>query len=194
MSNPSKNELNDEEWELVLKAIPELNQRQLNQHFRPLLNSIDVNNGNTLPADGLYVVLNGQISLRLNDQEIAVARQSNYFYEEYLLLDDLNIELSAVTITDSQIAFLSRGNWDTLTSDIKKNCLTGLFGDLINVYQHEFQQPINSCNITAAALSLTALGFPTEVDDIFKSCALPVSYVVNDLILSSSKEITRIPT
>ena len=99
---------------------------------------------------------------------------------EYLLLENHNIELSARAIENTRLGFFSRKKWIGLPSKIKDQCLAGLFGDLVNMHLHEFQQPINCCNITAAALSLTALGFPTDVNDIFKSCALPVSYVVND--------------
>ncbi|MBH68408.1 MAG: hypothetical protein CMM58_08650 [Rhodospirillaceae bacterium] len=180
MSKSIQNKLNQKEWEIVKKTIPKLSGSNQAENVKPFLNAMNIKNGETLATIGLYVVIDGKISLQLNGSEIAIAGISDYFYEEYLLLDDLNIEFSAKALDDTRVAFLSKDKWECLDPAIKKDCLSALFGDLINVYQHEFQQPINSCNITAAALSLTALGFPTEVDDIFKSCALPVSYVVNE--------------
>jgi len=39
---------------------------------------------------------------------------------------------------------------------------------------HEFQQPINCCNVTSIAYALSALGFATSVNDIFCKVKLPV--------------------
>ena len=180
MSTEEQHPISNQHWQMVVSAIPEITQDTGEEDFRTLFSQFTVMAGDKLSAKGLYLVISGEVSLKLYDEELATASPLDYFYEEYLLLDELNLEVTAIALKDTELVFLSRKTWDTLTDEIKKRCLSVFFGDLVNIYQHEFQQPINSCNITAAALSLTALGFPTEVDDIFKSCALPVSYVVNE--------------
>jgi gamma-glutamylcyclotransferase (GGCT)/AIG2-like uncharacterized protein YtfP/glutaredoxin-related protein/3-polyprenyl-4-hydroxybenzoate decarboxylase len=145
-----------------------------------LFQLVEVPKNTTLTATGMYFVLSGHISLQLNGSEIATATVSDYFYEEYLLLEDHNIEVTAKSKTDSRLGFLAKDEWDALPEKTQTKSLSKLFGNLVNTHLHEFQQPINCCNITAAAFGLTALGYPTDVNDIFNSCALPVSYVVND--------------
>ncbi len=44
----------------------------------------------------------------------------------------------------------------------------------------EFQQPLKCCNVTAVAYSLSALGYPTTVDDIFYQIRLPIGSVLDD--------------
>jgi Phytochelatin synthase len=44
----------------------------------------------------------------------------------------------------------------------------------------EFQQPLRCCNITAVAYSLSSLGYPTTVDDIFYQIRLPIGSVLDD--------------
>ncbi len=39
--------------------------------------------------------------------------------------------------------------------------------DLNQIKMSEFQQPLRCCNVTAIAYALTALGYPTTIDDIF---------------------------
>ena len=180
MASEQHNLITQKHWEMVLDAIPEINHDVAQEDFQVLFRHSRLNAGDILPANGLYVVIAGAVSLKLNDEELMKAGPLDYFYEEYLLLDELNVEVSATALASTEVAFLSKEKWDTLEAKKRERCLSVFFGDLINIHKHEFQQPINSCNITAAALSLTGLGFPTEVDDIFKSCALPVSYVVNE--------------
>ena len=180
MASEQQNLITQKHWEMVLDAIPEINHDGAQEDFQLLFRHSRLNAGDILPAKGLYVVIAGAVSLKLNNEELLKAGPLDYFYEEYLLLDELNVEVSATALANTEVAFLSKEKWDTLEAKKRERCLSVFFGDLINIHKHEFQQPINSCNITAAALSLTGLGFPTEVDDIFKSCALPVSYVVNE--------------
>ncbi len=175
-----QNLITQKQWGIVLGAIPEIAHDSAKEDFRILFSHSRLNAGDILPAKGLYIVITGAVSLKLNDEELVKAGPLDYFYEEYLFLDELNLEVSAIAHARTEVAFLSKEKWDTIEANKRERCLSAFFGDLINIHEHEFQQPINSCNITAAALSLTALGFPTEVDDIFKSCALPVSYVVNE--------------
>jgi hypothetical protein len=44
----------------------------------------------------------------------------------------------------------------------------------------EFQQPLRCCNVTAVAYALTALGYPTTVDEIFYLTRLPIASVLDD--------------
>lgn len=52
--------------------------------------------------------------------------------------------------------------------------------DLDNINLAQFQQPINCCNVTSLAYALTALGFPTTVDEIFYATRLPIASVLDD--------------
>ena len=172
--------LNQSELGRIVNSVLGVETDKETKIFDNLIEAIVVQKDDILAPCGMYVVLEGSISLLLNDSVIATANSSDYFYEEYLLLEDQNIELSAKAIEKTRLGLISKKSWINLPSKIKDQCMGRLFGDLVNMHLHEFQQPINCCNITAAALSLTALGFQTDVNDIFKSCALPVSYVVND--------------
>ena len=172
--------LNPSEQDIILNSVLNLHKDSEKKLFDNSIEAILVQEDDVLDPCGMYVVLEGSIGLFLNDRVIATANYSDYFYEEYLLLEDQNIELSAKAIEKTRLGLISKKSWINLPSKIKDQCMGRLFGDLVNMHLHEFQQPINCCNITAAALSLTALGYQTDVNDIFKSCALPVSYVVND--------------
>ena len=116
-----------------------------------LFQLVEVPKNTTLTATGMYFVLSGHISLQLNGSEIATATVSDYFYEEYLLLEDHNIEVTAKSKTDSRLGFLAKDEWDALPEKTQTKSLSKLFGNLVNTHLHEFQQPINCCNITAAA-------------------------------------------
>lgn len=52
--------------------------------------------------------------------------------------------------------------------------------DIEQIKLHEFQQPINCCNITAIAYALSALGYKTTVDDVFFTTRLPIASVLDD--------------
>lgn len=52
--------------------------------------------------------------------------------------------------------------------------------DIEHIQLHQFQQPINCCNITAIAYALSALDCYTTVDDIFYATRLPISSVLDD--------------
>jgi len=54
------------------------------------------------------------------------------------------------------------------------------YNELVQIELYEFQQPINSCNVTSIAYALTALGYPTTVNQVFTKAKLPVGYVTND--------------
>lgn len=52
--------------------------------------------------------------------------------------------------------------------------------DLDKIKLLEFQQPLRCCNITALAYSLSAIGYPTTLDDIFYQTRLPIASVLDD--------------
>lgn len=52
--------------------------------------------------------------------------------------------------------------------------------DLESIKLSEFQQPLRCCNVTALAYALSALGYPTSVDDLFFVTKLPISSVLDD--------------
>lgn len=148
--------------------------------FRPKFEAIEVMQDATLPADGMYVVLQGQVALQQNDLTIATADYGDYFFEEHLEITDIPVTMEAVALTGTTLAYLSSAQWFKLPEDLRTACFSTLFGDLVAVTMQNFQQPINCCSVTAAALSMSALGFTCEVNDIFRECELPASFVVND--------------
>lgn len=148
--------------------------------IKPYFNFVEVTANTVLPAHGMYVVLRGSVQLRQNGTPLASADVGDYFYEEHLEISDIPVSLEALALDGTRLAYLSSANWKQIPADIRKPCIGKMFGDLVNVHLHEFQQPINCCSVTAAALSMSALGFSCEVNDIFRECALPSSFVVND--------------
>ena len=138
MSTEEQHLISNQHWQMVVSAIPEITQDTGEEDFRTLFSQFTVMAGDKLSAKGLYLVISGEVSLKLYDEELATASPLDYFYEEYLLLDELNLEVTAIALKDTELVFLSRKTWDTLTDEIKKRCLSVFFGDLVNIYQHEF--------------------------------------------------------
>lgn len=65
--------------------------------------------------------------------------------------------------------------------------------DLDNITLAQFQQPINCCNVTSLAYALTALGFPTTVDEIFYATRLPIASVLDDgMTLAETFDTTKL--
>ena len=135
--------LNSSEQATILNSILGLQKDSEKKAFDNSFQAIVVQEGDVLDPCGMYIVLKGSIGLFLNDSEIATANSSDYFYEEYLLLDDPNIELSAKAIEQTRLGYISKTSWVNLPNDIKDQCMGRLFGDLVNMHLHEFQQPIN---------------------------------------------------
>ncbi len=53
-----------------------------------------------------------------------------------------------------------------------------------------FQQPYRCCNLTSLAFGLSALGYPTTVDDIFHGLRIPVATVLDDgMTLSETHDV-----
>jgi gamma-glutamylcyclotransferase (GGCT)/AIG2-like uncharacterized protein YtfP/glutaredoxin-related protein/3-polyprenyl-4-hydroxybenzoate decarboxylase len=178
--NDLNNDIGTKEWGMVLDAIPGVRDLADPEIIRSNIQVLQVDESTVLPGKGMYIVFEGSVALLFNNQQVATAEQGDYFYEEYLVIRHIPMKMEAMAAPGTHLAFLDSSQWDSLPENVRSNCLATLFGDLVNVYMHDFQQPINCCNITAAALSLTALGFSCEVNDFFKNCALPVSYVVNE--------------
>lgn len=171
---------NDADWNLIYKVLPGeakiADPSVINPHFE----CIEVTDNTVLPASGMYVVLRGVVQLRQNGNPLASADVGDYFYEEHLQISDIPVSLEALALDGSRLAFLSSENWRQIPEEIRQPCFATMFGDLVSVQLQNFQQPINCCSVTAAALSMSALGFSCEVNDIFRECALPSSFVVND--------------
>ena len=81
---------------MVVSAIPEITQDTGEEDFRTLFSQFTAMAGDKLSAKGLYLVISGEVSLKLYDEELATASPLDYFYEEYLLLDELNLEVTAI--------------------------------------------------------------------------------------------------
>ena len=111
--------LNPSEKATVLNSILGLQKDSEKKVFDNSIEAIVIQEGDVLDPSGMYVVLKGSIGLFLNDSEIATANSSDYFYEEYLLLDDPNIELSAKAIEQTRLGYISKASWVNLPNDIK---------------------------------------------------------------------------
>lgn len=170
----------DENWAQVFAVIPgqaaTTDLQPIKSHFQ----FFEVTKDTILPATGMYVVLRGAVQLRQNATPLASADPGDYFYEEHLQISDIPVSLDAMALEGTRLAYLSSENWLAMPAETRRPCFATLFGDLVSVHLHNFQQPINCCSVTAAALSMSALGFSCEVNDIFRECALPSSFVVND--------------
>lgn len=55
-----------------------------------------------------------------------------------------------------------------------------LRNDIAALAAHLFQQPLRCCNLTSVAFGLSALGYPTTVDDLFHGLRIPVASVLDD--------------
>jgi glutaredoxin-related protein/3-polyprenyl-4-hydroxybenzoate decarboxylase len=136
--------------------------------------------GSRAVLNGLGILLRGQASLELDGVPIADIHGLAYFHEERLIGDAMRDRIALAARSEARIAVLDRNVWASSSVEYRHPFGTALLGDLLTTRMHEFQQPINCCNITAVALSLTALGFPTDINAVFKRCRLPAAYVVDD--------------
>lgn len=171
--------LADDEWALVQRALPDGADATHAEAIRPKFVALAIDEPTVLPATGLYVVLTGHVSLVHLDDTLATARPGHYFYEEHLELKGLPVSLTAQAGAGTRVAYLSVASWFDLPDAIRSAFFATLFGDLVTVQMQSFQQPINCCSVTAAALGMSVLGFPCEVNDIFRKVNLPSHYVVN---------------
>ncbi|MBO9447983.1 flavoprotein [Ruegeria sp. R14_0] len=163
-----------------LKLIDEVLPAQDPSVIHSKFEYFEVSEDTTLPSLGMFVVLGGEVQLRQGDNVLATADTGDYFYEEHLEIYDIPVSLEAHAMPGARLAYLSRHQWSEIPKPIRDACYDTLFGDLVSVHLQNYQQPINCCSVTAAALSMSALGFSYEVNDIFRECGLPTSFVVND--------------
>jgi len=170
--------LTSSEWDILSNRLPGLARiTGIRDYFKPLL----LPTGGELPADGFYIILEGEVLLSRSGEEIARLGAHDFFFEEQLVLPELQTDLQAIAAPNTKLLKLDQSQWQLLPEEIREEAKRLFFiGDLVNVHMHDFQQPINCCNITAVAFALTALGISTHVDDLFLKCKLPSAYVVND--------------
>lgn len=180
ISNSKPIEATSADWEKIFAVLPGEKVRQSAERLRQHFDLFEVLEDTVLPPRGMYVVLDGIVKLRQNDVDLATADTGDYFYEEHLEIRDIPVSLQAVALPGTRLAFLASNEWLDIPTEIRRECYATLFGDLVSVHLQNFQQPINCCSVTAAALSMSALGFSCEVNDIFRVCELPTSFVVND--------------
>jgi hypothetical protein len=171
--------LADDQWAKVLAALPDALSGGDPDAIRPKFVVLDCAETADLPATGMYVVLDGEVALLHKDDRLATARPGDYFYEEHLQLSGLPVSLTARAGAGARIAFLSVAGWFELPAETRTAFFGTLFGDLVAVQMQNFQQSINCCSVTAAALGMSALGFSCEVNDIFRRVNLASHYVVN---------------
>lgn len=148
--------------------------------IRSRLQEIHTTDETVLAPQGMYVVLDGSVDLRQGGSTLATADQGDYFYEEHLEIFNIPVTMEARAQPGTRLAYLPSAEWFKLPEDARAEVFSTLFGDLVAVHMQNFQQPINCCSVTAAALSMSALGFTCEVNDIFRECQLPANFVVND--------------
>ncbi|MGV6802571.1 MAG: flavoprotein [Ruegeria sp.] len=180
ISNSHKIEATDADWQKIFAVLPSEKAQKQPEKVQPRFELFEVAEDTILPPLGMYVVLDGIVKLRQDDVNLATADTGDYFYEEHLEVRDIPVSLQAVALPGTRLAFLSSNQWFDIPTEIRVECYATLFGDLVSVHLQNFQQPINCCSVTAAALSMSALGFSCEVNDIFRVCELPTSFVVND--------------
>lgn len=173
-------DLSDREFGMILEIFQSGAASGGLERIRPGLRVLEVTGDATLRPDGMYVVLDGQVELRQGEAALATADAGDYFYEEHLEIFNIPVTMEAVAKSGTRLAYLSSAEWFDLPQDLRVSCFSRLFGDLVAVHMQNFQQPINCCSVTAAALSMSALGFTCEVNDIFRECELPAGFVVND--------------
>ena len=171
--------LSNTEWEIILEALPDALSIKDPKELKPHFSVQRVSEETVLPASGMYVVLEGRVSLQQKEDVLATANKGDYFYEEHLEISGLPVSLTALADAGTKLAFLSSAEWFSLPAETRSVFFATLFGDLVSVHMQNFQQSINCCSVTAAALSMSALGFSCEVNDIFRKVNLPSSYVVN---------------
>lgn len=176
----SASALTEGEWAVIFSAFHSDRATSDPSRIKPHFSVLEVVEEAVLPATGMYVVLKGTVQLCQKEKELAIADEGDYFYEEHLEIFDIPVSLEAVALPGTRLAYLSSKQWFELPVEVRQECFATLFGDLVAVHMQNFQQPINCCSVTAAALSMSALGFTCEVNDIFRECKLPTSYVVND--------------
>ncbi|WP_109311317.1 flavoprotein [Ruegeria sp. AU67] len=169
--NPSQDDL-----KLIDEVLPSKDPSVIHSKFE----FYEVSEEMVLPSEGMFVVLGGMVQLRQDKAVLATADTGDYFYEEHLEIEDIPVSLQALATPGTRLAYLPKHQWKAIPKKIKDACEDTLFGDLVSVHLKNYQQPINCCSVTAAALSMSALGFSYEVNDIFRECGLPTSFVVND--------------
>jgi len=172
--------ISEADWGMILPAFRSKAAPSDPLGIKPHFTLLEVASETTLPADGMYVVLSGCVHLQQNGEDLATADAGDFFYEEHLEIFEIPVSLDAVADAGTRLAYLSSQEWFAVPSEIRQDCFATLFGDLVSVHMQNFKQPINCCSVTAAALSMSALGFSCEVNDIFRECELPTSYVVSD--------------
>ena len=77
--------LKESEWSVVANAIPGFKTLTDEEQLKSVLQLRFVAKATTLPAIGMYIVLEGTTSLQLHGDEIATAGRADYFYEEHLM-------------------------------------------------------------------------------------------------------------
>ena len=70
MASEQQNLITQKHWKMVLDAIPEINHDGAQEDFQVLFRHSRLNAGDILPAKGLYVVIAGAVSLKLNNEEL----------------------------------------------------------------------------------------------------------------------------
>ena len=73
MSTEEQYPITNEHWQMVLSAIPEITQDTGEDDFRTLFSPFTAMAGDKISARGLYLVISGEVSLKLNDEELATA-------------------------------------------------------------------------------------------------------------------------
>ncbi len=180
IANSKSIDATDDDWKLIFEALPSPTAMDDPAKVKPHFEFFKVTDETELPARGMYVVLEGKVELRQGGEELANATAGDYFYEEHLEIFNIPVSLEAHALPGTRLAYLSSNEWFEIPVEMRQECYATLFGDLVSVHLQNFQQPINCCSVTAAALSMSALGFSCEVNDIFRECELPTSFVVND--------------
>ena len=177
-------EIEEHDWETIENAVPGLKRMLEARHAEDCIEVLFVEEGGILPPRGMHIVLEGHVSLFLGGQEVAAANPTHCFLEEALVSDSLEVkrgrDATAHADAGSRIALLPRAKFLSLPPELRHEVAPLLLGDLLSTRIHSLQQPLNGCNITALALALDTLDYPTDTNRIFRICNLPAGYLVNE--------------
>jgi len=84
--------LTSTEWEILSNRLPDLASiTGIRDHLKPLL----LPSGGDLPADGFYIILEGEVVISRSGEEIARLGAHDFFFEEQLVLPELQTDLQA---------------------------------------------------------------------------------------------------
>ena len=108
--------LTSTEWDILSNRLPGLASiTGMLNHFQPLL----LPSGGDLPADGFYIILEGEVAISRSGEEIARLGSYDFFFEEQLALPELQTDLQAVAALNTKLLKLGKTQWELLPKELR---------------------------------------------------------------------------